>query len=46
MSDDKPKTTQKNSKRKSFYDYSDYGDLQKKLEFSDDQSNDDNDNEE
>jgi phosphatidylinositol-3,4,5-trisphosphate 3-phosphatase/dual-specificity protein phosphatase PTEN len=46
VSDDKPKTKEKNSKRKSFYDYSDYGDLQKKLEFSDDQSDEDNDNEE
>jgi len=32
--DDKPKA--KNSKRKSFYDYSDYGNLQKQLEFSQD----------
>jgi phosphatidylinositol-3,4,5-trisphosphate 3-phosphatase/dual-specificity protein phosphatase PTEN len=44
ISDDKPKTKEKNSKRKSFYDYSDYGALQQQLEFSDDQSDDDNDN--
>lgn len=37
-SPEKPKS--KNAKRKSFYDYSDYGDLQQKLEFSQDDDED------